>query len=711
MEQSRKSKKVSAASTAEHKVTTKDSKTVNILPKEQNEQKLQKKRKLNTENTNEDVKSNKASKKSLSNSSKPKASAVVSYSETWDKIKPSLSMEILGAVDKLGFQKTTPVQFATIPQLLKEKDVVVEAVTGSGKTLAFVIPVLEIIKKRTKKNNNKNPKAIIISPTRELAQQIYNVFLQLIELCQYNFTVHLAIGGSQNEVETVEQTAKLKSEGATILVGTPGRLEDITCGRLIGNTAKKSASKTKKWQSSTGRRTTPVIVCRELEVLIMDEADRLLDMGFEKQIGMILSMLPKQRRTGLFSATMSEAVSQLVRTGLRNPSKIVVKVESSVSSGIEQKTPSSIFKPSQEILETKQPDYIIPGSSLKDVYIASLHGQMDPKRRKMTYDQFIGLPANTTGLLICTDVASRGLDIPDVDCVIQWDPPTDSKVFPHRCGRTARAGRDGSALVFLCPDREETYVEFMSIRKIPMVPAKYLDSKLKPYMVNGQNKTNPSQYPEVDKESDDLIELARKITSRDRDIYEKGLIAFVSFVRSYQKHEANYIFSPKHLDLHKTAYGYCLLHLPRMPELVTVKTPTFIKYDIDLGKIPYTDKKREQQRQIKAKNQAKIKLLSGDGDSKDKGKKMAKQALESWSQHIERKEKRQARKEKRDKKRDAIQKANEKDLVSALIYDNNENKDKSIDQVISEKLLEEKQKAGATSLLGVVKSNAKKQKI
>ncbi|OMJ27485.1 ATP-dependent rRNA helicase spb4 [Smittium culicis] len=434
---------------------------------------------------------------------KPSASAVFSYTESWDKIRPPLNSEIINAMTLQGFENTTPVQFATIPQLLKGKDVVVEAVTGSGKTLAFAVPVIELLIKKIKKNkqSHQNPQAIVISPTRELAQQTYKVFTNLISLTKFDFSVSLAIGGSANESETIEQNTALKSSGTNILIGTPGRLEDLVCGRLIGNNSKAADNQNKKkWQSGSGRRSTPIVNCRELEVLIMDEADRLLDLGFEKQLNMILSMLPKQRRTGLFSATMSEALTELVRTGLRNPAKISVKVESLDGSGLNQITPSSLniyyitCPPDRKIsqlirwIESRPPQkYIVyfstcaavdyfyrllsnyfkyrnadSSNSISDspqsIVVASLHGQMNPKKRSLTYDNFTSLPLVTSGLLVCTDVASRGLDIPDVDCVIQWDLPSDPKVFPHRCGRTARAGRDGSALIFLSPGREETYI-------------------------------------------------------------------------------------------------------------------------------------------------------------------------------------------------------------------------------------------------------------
>ncbi|KAJ1932316.1 ATP-dependent rRNA helicase spb4, partial [Kickxella alabastrina] len=317
----------------------------------------------------------------------------------------------------------------------------------------------------------------------------------------------------------------LKEIGPDILVGTPGRLEDVLCGRL------KSGKKTKAGMitASGGVRGRPTMSASKLEVLVMDEADRLLDMGFEASLTAILSVLPKQRRTGLFSATMSDALGQLVRTGLRNPVRVQVQVQDRSGRGSESRVPSTlrigylVSPPDRKLAQILRHiqlggaqkyivyfstcaavDYfyrllrrllspvaeLVPGGkrAMRDerertrrflnvsfaISVHSLHGQMVQKKRQATFDAFSALPPGEAGILLCTDVASRGLDIPDVDCVVQWDPPTDPKSFAHRCGRTARAGRSGQALVFLSPGSEETYVDFLALRKIPMAPADYL---------------------------------------------------------------------------------------------------------------------------------------------------------------------------------------------------------------------------------------------
>ncbi|KAI9230985.1 MAG: P-loop containing nucleoside triphosphate hydrolase protein, partial [Podila humilis] len=351
----------------------------------------------------------------------------------------------------------------------KNKDVVVEAVTGSGKTLSFLIPILEKIHRRSRKLAPAEIGAIVISPTRELATQITKV-LSEFEPFFPNIKHQLLIGGEtslEEDIETFGQTFP------DILIGTPGRLEDILSQKRSG------------------------VNVKELEVLVLDEADRLLDMGFAVSLNKIMSLLPKQRRTGLFSATMTDGLSELVRAGLRNPVRVVVKVEDLVGGG-GQRTPASLHigyilcSTSQKLLllthllrqeaaNKKTIVYFATCASVDYFYkllsrlpqlagfaIHSLHGKMETKKRSLTFKAFTNIPAGSPGILLCTDVASRGLDIPDVDFVVQVDPPQDPKAFTHRCGRAGRAGREGKAIVFLVKGKEETYIDFLKVRKVPI---------------------------------------------------------------------------------------------------------------------------------------------------------------------------------------------------------------------------------------------------
>ncbi|KAJ3385424.1 hypothetical protein HDU92_003065 [Lobulomyces angularis] len=389
-------------------------------------------------------------------------------------------------------------------------------------------------------------------------------------------------------------------------------------------------------------------------------------MGFEGSLNSIITRLPKQRRTGLFSATMTDALNELVRAGLRNPVKILVKVESlnlnkeTNNNNFNQRIPQSlkigylICSPDEKLTQlikflatNKNKKFIVYFSTcfcvdyffkilsqisfLKDFNCLSLHGKMDPKRREAIYNKFTNA---SSVVLLCTDVAARGLDIPDVDWVVQFDPPQDPKSFTHRCGRTARIGREGSAVVFLSP-KEDTYIEFLKVRKVPLEPLSLI-----PDNINDENNTIISAKK--------VTELIKKLNLGDRDIYEKGIKAFVSWVRSYNEHQANYIFQFKEVDIGSVAKGFGLLKLPKMPE---VKNHN-VQYDaveFNPDDIKYKDKQREKQRQENLlKNQQKKK----ESNFKPKSKK-----TESWSIQTETKEKKLIRKEKKLKKKVAILKA------------------------------------------------------
>ncbi|XP_023372646.1 ATP-dependent RNA helicase DDX55 isoform X2 [Otolemur garnettii] len=384
---------------------------------------------------------------------------------SWESLPVPLHPGVLGALRKLGFRCMTPVQSATIPLFMKNKDVAAEAVTGSGKTLAFVIPILEILLRREEKLKKSQVGAIIITPTRELAIQIDEVLAHFTKHFS-QFSQILWIGG-RNPGEDVE---RFKQQGGNIIVATPGRLEDMFRRKAEG---------------------LDLASCvRSLDVLVLDEADRLLDMGFEASINTILEFLPKQRRTGLFSATQTQEVENLVRAGLRNPVRVSVK-EKGVAATNTQKTPSRLenyymvckadekFNQMVHFLRNhKQEKHLVFFSTcacveyygkalealVKGVKIMCIHGKMKYKRNKI----FMEFRKLQSGILVCTDVMARGIDIPEVNWVLQYDPPSNASAFVHRCGRTARIGHGGSALVFLLP-MEESYINFLAINQKTLI--------------------------------------------------------------------------------------------------------------------------------------------------------------------------------------------------------------------------------------------------
>ncbi|XAR71898.1 RNA helicase [Bertholletia excelsa] len=497
-------------------------------------------------------------------------------STRFSDLQPPLSEPVLEALTKSGFEFCTPVQAATIPLLCSFKDVAVDAATGSGKTLAFVVPLVEILRRASTPPKPHEVLGMIISPTRELSSQIFHVAQLFISTLPKVNSV-LLVGG----VEVKSDIRKIEEQGANLLIGTPGRLHDIM-------------------------ERMDILEFRSFEILILDEADRLLDMGFQKQINGIVSRLPKLRRTGLFSATQTEAVEELSKAGLRNPVRVEVRAEtktpneSSSQQLASSKTPSGLYLEYLQCEADKKPshlvDLLIKNKSqkiiiyfmtcacvdywgvvlprlgaLKGFSLIPLHGKMKQTAREKALASFTSL---SSGILLCTDVAARGLDIPGVDCIIQYDPPQDPNVFIHRVGRTARMGRQGSAIVFLLP-KEEAYVEFLHIRRVPLEERKCSDEV-------------PNVVPNL-----------RSAAKKDRDVMEKGLRAFVSFIRAYKEHHCSYIFRWKELEIGKLGMGYGLLQLPSMPEVKhhSLSTEGFTPVeDINLEEIKFKDKSREKQR-------------------------------------------------------------------------------------------------------------------
>uniref|UniRef100_A0AAQ4QG80 ATP-dependent RNA helicase n=1 Tax=Gasterosteus aculeatus aculeatus TaxID=481459 RepID=A0AAQ4QG80_GASAC len=460
---------------------------------------------------------------------------------TWDSLPTQLTEGILQTLEEIKFTHMTPVQSACIPLFMSNKDVAAEAVTGSGKTLAFVIPIIELLLRREEKLKKMQVGALVITPTRELALQISEV-MALFTSKFPQFTQILLIGGT-NPIDDVE---KFKENGANIVIATPGRLEDMFRRKPDGLDLASSV--------------------RSLDVLVLDEADRLLDMGFEASLNTILAHLPKQRRTGLFSATQTQELEKLVRAGLRNPVRITVKEKGVAESAVVQKTPSRLcnyFTVSHAtenkfnnlvafLRQHKQEKHLVFFSTcacveyfgraletlVKKVTVHAIHGKMKNKRNKIFAD-------------------FRAL----------------KSAFVHRCGRTARIGNHGNALVFLLP-MEESYVNFLSI-----------------------NQKCPLQKMVLTEEVVDVLPKVKAMSLADRAMFDRGMRAFVSFVQAYAKHECSLIFRVKDLNFSTLARGFALLRMPKMPELKGKTFPGFDGAALDTDTIRYKDKNREKLRQ------------------------------------------------------------------------------------------------------------------
>ncbi|KHO01831.1 DEAD-like helicase [Metarhizium album ARSEF 1941] len=574
----------------------------------------------------------------------------------WDNLAPPLAEWILDAVSTMGFSHMTPVQAATLPHFMGNKDVVVEAVTGSGKTLSFLIPTVQKILRLEEPTKKHHIAAIIVSPTRELAAQIHSVLLSLLAFHPPSAEIlpHLQADEKRPSTTTPVIVPQLLVGGTTstaqdltyfirhspnVLISSPGRLVELL--------------------------SSPHVHCPQssFEMLVLDEADRLLDLGFKPDLQKIISHLPKQRRTGLFSASVSEAVGEIIRVGLRNPVKIEVRVKMRDGGLLQdRKTPASlqmaylILPATQKLpalaqLLGKLPitpqrtivflstcaavDYfqhVLPCLLPVEFSLISLHGKHPANVREKNFNRFLNSVSPT--VLLTTDLAARGLDIPQVDLVVQVDVPSDPKVFIHRSGRAGRAGRKGLAVVMLHPGREEDYVRFLDIRKTPITPLE------KP------------QIAISEQDATDAVDQIRKLAKTDRAIYDKAQKAFVSWVRSYGAHQATSIFRVSDLDWEDLAKAWGLLRMPRMPELKNWKGDKTLGVEMDWDTFAYKEKTRERAR-VEA-----IEAAKNDVDADKRDDKKRKRKNEAWSGKHQKQEQRNERREKRHRKKEAEKVAN-----------------------------------------------------
>lgn len=339
-----------------------------------------------------------------------------------------LSQKVLSAIDAAGYSEPTPIQAQAIPHVLERKDVLGLAQTGTGKTAAFSLPILTLLERG--RARARMPRSLVIAPTRELAAQVAESFETFG--VNHKYTMALLIGGVSFE----EQEKKL-TKGADILIATPGRLLDhFERGKLL----------------LTG-----------VEFMVVDEADRMLDMGFMPDLERIFKLVPFTRQTLFFSATMPPEIERFVNTFLHTPERVEVARASSTSETITQVllNAPSVAAGKRETLRkaidgaddlsngiifcNRKRDVSVVERSLKrhGYNAGCLHGDMDQRARMQTLEAFRN---NELTLLVASDVAARGLDIPAVSHVFNFDVPTHAEDYVHRIGRTGRAGRTGTAI-------------------------------------------------------------------------------------------------------------------------------------------------------------------------------------------------------------------------------------------------------------------------
>ena len=379
----------------------------------------------------------------------------------------NLNPKILNAIEDVGYKAPTPIQLQAIPAALEGRDVLGIAQTGTGKTASFTLPMIHLLARG--RARARMPRSLVLCPTRELAAQVAENF----ELYSKNLklTKALLIGG----VSFKEQD-QLIDKGVDVLIATPGRLLDhFERGKLL----------------LTG-----------VQIMVVDEADRMLDMGFIPDIERIFNLTPFTRQTLFFSATMAAEIERLTKTFLSAPLRVEVARQASASENIEQSV--LLFKPSRKDREgtekrkllremilneggdcknaiifcNRKSDVDICAKSLKKYGFnaAAIHGDLDQKYRMDTLE---GFRTGSLQFLVASDVAARGLDIPSVSHVYNFDVPTNAEDYVHRIGRTGRAGRNGKALMISTPRDEKNFnaIEKLIQTEIPKIKNSSLNIK------------------------------------------------------------------------------------------------------------------------------------------------------------------------------------------------------------------------------------------
>ncbi|KAL7941760.1 P-loop containing nucleoside triphosphate hydrolase protein [Trichoderma barbatum] len=438
-----------------------------------------------------------------------------------------LSEKTMKAIQEMGFTKMTSIQRSAIPPLLAGKDVLGAAKTGSGKTLAFLIPAIEILSSLRFKPRNGTG-VIVVSPTRELALQIFGVARELMK--HHSQTYGIVIGGANRRAEVDKLT-----KGVNLLIATPGRLLDHLLNTQF--------------------------VFKNLKSLIIDEADRILEVGFEDEMRQIVKVLSNEdRQTMLFSATQTTKVEDLARISLR-PGPLYINVDEekqhSTVDGLEQ---GYVLCEGDERflllfsflrkMQAKKKKVIVFFSSCASVKyyaellnyidcpVLDLHGKQKQQKRTNTFFEFSNAPH---GILICTDVAARGLDIPAVDFIVQFDPPDNTRDYIHRVGRTARgADAKGRSLLFLQPN-EVGFLSYLKAARVPVVEFEFPRKKI----INVQSQLE-------------------KLIGKNYYLQQSAKDAFKSYLHAYASHSLRSVYDVQKLDLTKIAKSFGFPTPPRV---------------------------------------------------------------------------------------------------------------------------------------------------
>jgi ATP-dependent RNA helicase RhlE len=391
-----------------------------------------------------------------------------------------LSAELLRAISEQGYTEPTPIQTQAIPVILEGRDILAGAQTGTGKTAGFTLPMLQILSRTKTNGSRRNIRVLILTPTRELAAQVgdsvktYSKYLPLKSA--------IVFGG----VKINPQIQKLR-DGVDILVATPGRLLDHVSQKTMDLSS--------------------------VEVLVLDEADRMLDMGFIRDIRKILALLPKQRQNLLFSATFSDEIKQLSNTILQSPALIEVARRNTAAESVSQLIHPVDKNRKRELLSfmigsenwhqvlvftrTKHGANRLAEQLGKDgISAAAIHGNKSQGARTRALANF---KENSIRVLVATDIAARGLDINQLPHVINYELPNVPEDYVHRIGRTGRAGNEGEARSLVCVDEHKLLkdIERLLKRNIPKdtIPGYEPDPSIKAEPIQKRHANNKTTKP------------------------------------------------------------------------------------------------------------------------------------------------------------------------------------------------------------------------
>lgn len=416
----------------------------------------------------------------------------------------NLISPLQNALELAGYEKPTPIQQAAIPPVLMGRDLLGCAQTGTGKTAAFALPILQLLASKNIRPKPRHARALILTPTRELAIQVHESFATYGKKLQLRYVV---LFGGVGITPQINHLAK----GADVVVATPGRLLD-----LINQGAIKFS---------------------DLEIFVLDEADRMLDMGFIRDIKKILKFIPQKRHNLFFSATMPPVIEELANTILQKPIRVEVTPVASTAEKINQSVMFVTKENKRALLK-----HVLSDHSLKKVIVfsrtkhgankvatflqnegitaAAIHGDKSQNARQTALNNF---KQGTVRVLVATDIAARGIDVDGITHVINYELPNESESYVHRIGRTARAGAEGSAISF-CDLEEKNYlrdIEKLIAKKITIV------------------KEQPFHYEEASSANKETSAKAKAVLDKERMEKRNKMFASKKNKSTFSRHKKN----------------------------------------------------------------------------------------------------------------------------------------------------------------------------